>query len=83
MGKAFTVLFIVTIALNVHSQNTIKLEKVWATDKVFQTPECVAIDYKNKVLFVSNVNENPWELDWHAFAKRNGHLRWFFICCRY
>lgn len=52
------------------AQNTLKLEKVWETERVFKTPESVAIDLKNRVLYVSNVNENPWETDGNGFISK-------------
>ena len=65
-GIFLVTLFIAT-SFNIHAQNTVKLEKVWSTDTVFKTPECVAIDYENKLLFVSNVNKDPWILDGNGF----------------
>ena len=66
-NRLFFVLLFVFVFFGAQSQNTVKLEKVWATDTVFKTPECVAIDYENKILFVSNVNKDPWLLDGNGF----------------
>ena len=53
-----------------NAQESVKLEKVWSTKQVLKTPECVAVDLKNRVLYVSNVNENPWELDGNGFISK-------------
>lgn len=63
----FFVLLFVAVVFNVQAQSNVKLEKVWATDTVFKTPECVAIDYENQILFVSNVNKDPWILDGNGY----------------
>ncbi len=42
-------------------------EMVWQTDQVLKTPESVAFDAKNKVLYVSNVNGKPLEKDGNGF----------------
>jgi hypothetical protein len=63
----FFVLLFVAVIYNVQAQSNVKLEKVWATDTIFKTPECVAIDYENQILFVSNVNKDPWILDGNGY----------------
>lgn len=47
-----------------------RLEEVWATDAVLKTPESVIFDEKRNVLYVANVNENPWEKDGNGFVSR-------------
>lgn len=59
--------FFITANIELNAQ---KLEKVWETDQVLKTPESVAVDQKNRVLYVSNVNENPWELDGNGFISK-------------
>lgn len=40
------------------------LEKLWETDSVFKVPESVLPDYKNQVLYVSNIDgTDPWGKD--------------------
>lgn len=39
------------------------LVKIWSTDSVFKVPESVCIDEKRKVLYVSNIDGQPWEKD--------------------
>lgn len=47
-----------------------KLELVWASDTLLRTPESVLFDRERKVLYVSNVNLNPWEKDGNGFISR-------------
>ncbi len=65
--SAFFVIILLCLSGYLQAQEKIKLEKVWATDTVFKTPECVAIDYENNQLYVSNVNKNPWILDGNGY----------------
>jgi DNA-binding beta-propeller fold protein YncE len=44
-----------------------KLQKVWASDTILKTPESVVFDAERNVLYVSNVNQNPWEKDNNGF----------------
>jgi hypothetical protein len=41
----------------------IHLEKKWETDTTLKTPESVLYDASNKVLYVSNINGDPWAKD--------------------
>lgn len=47
-----------------------RLEEVWATEATLKTPESVIFDKKRNVLYVANVNENPWEKDENGFISR-------------
>lgn len=47
-----------------------KLEEVWATSPSLKTPESVIYDDVRNVLYVSNVNENPWEKDGNGFISK-------------
>ena len=47
-----------------------KLELVWASDTLLRTPESVFFDKGRKVLYVSNVNLNPWEKDGNGFISK-------------
>ncbi len=47
-----------------------RLEQIWATDTVFKTPESVIYDQARKVVYVSNVNQNPWEKDGNGFISK-------------
>jgi len=40
-----------------------KLVKLWETDTTLKVPESVFIDHKNNVLYVSNIDGQPWAKD--------------------
>ncbi len=46
------------------------LTEVWATDTLLRTPESVIYDPANDALYVSNVNQNPWEKDDNGFISK-------------
>lgn len=52
------------------STPTYKLELVWESDTLLRTPESVLIDRKRNILYVSNVNLNPWEKDGNGFISK-------------
>src|ERR1700712_245282 len=39
------------------------LVKLWQTDTLLKTPESVLFDAGDKLLYVSNINGQPWEKD--------------------
>ena len=43
--------------------NTHKLTKVWESDATLKTPESVRLDAKRKVLYVANIDGDPWTAD--------------------
>ena len=47
-----------------------KLELIWESDTLIRTPESVLIDRERKILYVSNVNSNPWEKDGNGFISK-------------
>jgi hypothetical protein len=47
-----------------------KIELVWESDTLLRTPESVLIDRKRNVLYVSNVNLNPWGKDGNGFISK-------------
>ena len=47
-----------------------KIEPVWESDTLLRTPESVLIDRERNVLYVSNVNLNPWEKDGNGFISK-------------
>jgi DNA-binding beta-propeller fold protein YncE len=63
-------LLIITCSLG--AAGSVSLEELWATDKVFKEPEGIAIDYQREVVYVSNVNAAPWELDGNGFVSKIG-----------
>jgi outer membrane protein assembly factor BamB len=47
-----------------------KLELVWQSDTLLRTPESVLLDRDRNILYVSNVNLNPWEKDGNGFISQ-------------
>lgn len=47
-----------------------KLVETWASDTLLKTPESVIFDTERNVLYVSNVNQNPWEKDNNGFISK-------------
>ncbi|XOV93565.1 MAG: hypothetical protein ACFHWX_02420 [Bacteroidota bacterium] len=47
-----------------------KLEKLWETDTLLRTPESVLYDSARDVIYVANVNMNPWEKDENGFISK-------------
>jgi hypothetical protein len=47
-----------------------RLELVWASDTLLKTPESVLFDRERMVLYVANVNMNPWEKDGNGFISK-------------
>jgi outer membrane protein assembly factor BamB len=46
------------------------IELVWESDTLLRTPESVLIDRELNILYVSNVNLNPWEKDGNGFISK-------------
>ncbi|MEQ9218161.1 MAG: hypothetical protein RLO17_08975 [Cyclobacteriaceae bacterium] len=47
-----------------------KLEKQWETDTLLRTPESVLYDTERDIIYVANVNMNPWEKDGNGFISK-------------
>lgn len=47
-----------------------KIELIWESDTLLRTPESVLIDRERNLLYVSNVNMNPWEKDGNGFISK-------------
>jgi outer membrane protein assembly factor BamB len=47
-----------------------RLELIWESDTLLRTPESVLFDRKRDILYVSNVNMNPWEKDGNGFISK-------------
>ena len=45
----------------------VHLEQAWASDTLLRTPEAVLYNPAETLLYVANVNENPWEMDGNGF----------------
>lgn len=69
---------------NPENQNTQNygLELIWESDTLVRTPESVLLDPGKEFLYVSNINEGPWEKDGNGFISKmdvNGNvtiLKW-------
>ena len=59
-----------------------RLTRLWASDTLLRTPESVIYDELRDVLYVANVNMNPWEKDGNGFISKLSssgeilNLRW-------
>jgi len=51
-------------------EQTYVLEKLWASDTLLKTPESVIYDKVRNLIYVSNVNQNPWEKDHNGFISK-------------
>jgi outer membrane protein assembly factor BamB len=47
-----------------------ELELLWESDTLLRTPESVLIDRERNVMYVSNVNLNPWQKDGNGFISK-------------
>jgi DNA-binding beta-propeller fold protein YncE len=61
MKKLAFILLFTTILLSATAQH--QLVKLWETDTTLKVPESVLFDGKNKVLYVTNIDGQPWERD--------------------
>ena len=64
--KALMILGALAIAATAHAQgdkNTHKLTKTWESEASLKTPESVYFDARRKVLYVSNIDGEPWTAD--------------------
>lgn len=79
LSSLFTIAIFLT-AFNAGSQEVNindKLEKLWETSDGLKTTESVLYDPIGKVIYVSNINENPWEKDGNGYISRlkpNGEI---------
>jgi sugar lactone lactonase YvrE len=53
-----------SLAATAHAQSAAhKLTRLWETEPALKVPESVRFDAKRKVLYVSNIDGQPWEAD--------------------
>ena len=62
MKKTLVTLGALALAATAHAE-THKVTKVWETEATLKTPESVRFDAKRKVLYVSNIDGEPWAAD--------------------
>ncbi|HEX2934165.1 MAG TPA: hypothetical protein VHO72_02330 [Bacteroidales bacterium] len=63
----------VAFSLNIMAQEGFqheRLSKLWTSKEGNKTPESVLLDTINKVLYVSNIDENPWEKDGKGYITK-------------
>jgi hypothetical protein len=63
MKKMLTCLLFLMPAFLISRAQKHKLVQLWSTDAVVATPESVLPDMKNKLLYVSLIDGNPWDAD--------------------
>ena len=82
--KTFLIFFVLTTLISCNSTKkkdtskaetqaagpSYKIELVWESDTLLRTPESVLIDRERNILYVSNVNLNPWEKDGNGFISK-------------
>ena len=61
MGLA--AIFQLSASLPAEAQTAHKLTKLWESEAALKVPEGVRLDAKRKVLYVSNIDGQPWEAD--------------------
>ena len=61
MGLA--AVFQLSASLPAQAQTAHKLTKLWESEAALKVPEGVRLDAKRKVLYVSNIDGQPWEAD--------------------
>jgi sugar lactone lactonase YvrE len=52
-----------TAQAQTQAQTTHKLTRLWETEATLKVPEAVSLDAKRKVLYVSNIDGEPWAVD--------------------
>jgi sugar lactone lactonase YvrE len=62
MKKTLVTLGALALAAAAHAEAH-KVTKVWETEATLKTPESVRFDAKRKVLYVSNIDGEPWAAD--------------------
>jgi sugar lactone lactonase YvrE len=63
MKKKLALLVAIGFAATAQAENTHKLTKLWESEATLKVPEGVRLDAKRKVLYVSNIDGQPWEAD--------------------
>jgi len=62
MSMKKLMLFALVVTAAAHA-DTHKLDRLWETDAALKTPESVRLDAKRQVLYVSNIDGEPWTAD--------------------
>lgn len=59
-----------TASMEVEEPKMPSFEKLWATDTIFKVPESALYDASSEIIYVSNVNQNPWQKDENGFISK-------------
>lgn len=68
--KKYFIFLVVAILIFYQVDSQHKLVKLWETDSVLKVPESVLYDQQNKVLYVSNIDGEPWGKDGKGFISK-------------
>lgn len=68
--KQYFIFLVVAVLSSYTIQAQHKLVKLWETDSVLKVPESVLYDQQNKVLYVSNIDGEPWGKDGKGFISK-------------
>lgn len=68
--KKYFIFLVVAILIFYQVDAQHKLVKLWETDSVLKVPESVLYDQQNKVLYVSNIDGEPWGKDGKGFISK-------------
>ncbi len=70
--KAFLLLWFMLLFTVLSAQHLIypSIEKLWETSGGMITPESVLFDAETGILYVANINENPWTKDGNGFISQ-------------
>jgi sugar lactone lactonase YvrE len=64
MKSTLALLGALALSASIHAQAPVhKLTKLWESEATLKVPEGVRLDEKRKVLYVSNIDGQPWEAD--------------------
>ena len=64
MKSTLALLGALALSANIHAQAPVhKLTKLWESEATLKVPEGVRLDEKRKVLYVSNIDGEPWTAD--------------------
>ena len=73
LAALFLILFSCKPASNPNAEvekSVPKLTQLWMSDTTLRTPESVLYDERRDVIYIANVNLNPWEKDGNGFISR-------------
>lgn len=72
MKKTLLMMGALALAVAAHADTPHKVTKLWETEAALKTPESVRFDAKRKVLYVSNIDGEPWTADGKGSIARIG-----------